>query len=236
MNILMINGSPRGERSNSWKLAKAFLKGCCAQAGDTPPAIREVSVHKMHLEPCKGCFSCWRQTKGQCCIKDDAAAFLEDRLWADLSIWSFPLYYYSVPGELKLLIDRQLPMVLPFMTERTDGVGNGSHPSRFDMSGKKQVLISTCGFFTARGNYDGVTTLFDHIFGKDNYESVFCGQGELFGVPVPQVQKLTEQYLETVTRAGREYFNGGICEETKELLSHLLMPKEMFEAMADASW
>ena len=40
-------------------------------------------------------------------------------------------------------------MVLPFMTEREDGIGAGAHPARYDMSGKRHVLISTCGFYSA---------------------------------------------------------------------------------------
>ena len=27
MNILVINGSPKGERSNTWRLTRAFLEG-----------------------------------------------------------------------------------------------------------------------------------------------------------------------------------------------------------------
>jgi hypothetical protein len=42
-------------------------------------------------------------------------------------------------------------------------LGSGSHPSRYDLSGKRHVLISTCGFYSAEGNYDGVKSLFDHI-------------------------------------------------------------------------
>ena len=80
-------------------------------------------------------------------------------------------------------VTHQLPMQLPFMTEREDGIGNGAHPPRYDMSGKKTVLISTCGFYTAEGNYDGVYSLFDHMCGKEQYTAIFCGQGELFRVP-----------------------------------------------------
>lgn len=64
-----------------------------------------------------------------------------------------------VKGELKNLIDRQLPMVQPFMVENETQTGSGSHPSRYDMSGKKTVVISTCGFYTAQGNYNGICSL-----------------------------------------------------------------------------
>ena len=31
------------------------------------------------------------------------------------------------------------------------GAQGGGHPSRYDMEGKRYVLISTCGFYTAQG-------------------------------------------------------------------------------------
>ena len=69
------------------------------------------------------------------------------------------------------------------MEEQEGQTGSGGHPSRYDMSGKRHLLISTCGFYTAKNNYDSVTKLFDHVCGAGQYESIFCGQGELFRVP-----------------------------------------------------
>ena len=228
MKILVINGSPKGERSNSFKLTKAFTGG-----------MRDADIRIHHLaqsevRPCKGCFACWNTTPGKCVIRDDAAGILEDLLQADLIVWSFPLYYYSVPGLLKNLIDRQLPLALPFMTEREDGVGHGSHPSRYDRSWQKHVLISTCGFYTSEGNYDAVCQMFDHMCGKDRYTALFCGQGELFSVP--QLKDTTEDYLRLMERAGTEYLHGRIGTGTKEQLARPLFPKSVFEEMADASW
>lgn len=37
MNILIINGSPRGERSNSWQLANAFVRGWAKAASPLKP-------------------------------------------------------------------------------------------------------------------------------------------------------------------------------------------------------
>ena len=159
---------------------------------------------------------------------------IEKELWADLIIFSFPLYYFSVPGILKNLIDRQLPMVLPFMSDREDGVGSGSHDLRYDMSRKKYVLVSTCGFYSAEKNYDSVLGMFDHICGKDNYESIFCGQGELFSVK--ELALRIDEYLQIVETAGEEYATGMISKACKNKLKELLFPKDVFEKMADASW
>lgn len=232
MKVLAINGSPKGERSNTWQLTKAFLDGM--NDGTEPVEVRELTVGQLDIRPCLGCFSCWSKTPGQCCIADDMAQVLEALLWADVTIWSFPLYYFSVPGPLKNLIDRQLPMVLPFMSEDGGETGSGSHPTRYDMTGKRTVVISTCGFYTAQGNYDGVRSLFDHECGKDNYTAIFCGQGELFRIP--EVRQRTQEYLGYVRKAGREYMAGGVAHETKEQLDQLLFPRETFERWADDSW
>jgi len=234
MKILVINGSPKGERSNTYQLTQAFLAGVTEQLGEDAVEVRTVQTCKADIRSCLGCFRCWRSEEGDCCLHDDMASIIERRVWADVTIWSFPLYYFSVPGPLKNLIDRQLPMALPFMEERGDGVGNGSHPSRYDMTGKRTVIISTCGFFTAEGNYDGVRSLFDHMCGLGNYEEVLCGQGELFRVP--ELHERTDAYLRLVQRAGSEFARGGIAGETTEALRQLLFPRQTFEAMADASW
>ena len=228
MKILVINGSPKGKNSNTMRLTGAFLDGI----GEAE--IREIHVSNSNIAGCKGCFCCWSKTPGECIIKDDMQYVIESELWADVIVWSFPLYYFSVPGGLKNLIDRQLPMNLPFMVDRTDGVGSGSHPSRFDMSGKKHVIISTCGFYSADKNYDSVRLMFNHICGENAYDMIVCGQGELFRVP--ELRNRTDEYLEIVKTAGEEFAQGQISSETKDRLAGLLYPKEVFEAMADASW
>ncbi len=232
MNILVINGSPKGGNSNTYRLTSAFLEGM--KQGIQDIQTKELSISRMTIKPCLGCFSCWNRTPGQCCMQDDMQQVIQELLWADVTIWSFPLYYYSVPGALKNLIDRQLPTLLPFMVEKEGQVGSGNHPSRYDMSGKRTVVISTCGFYTAEGNYDGIYSLFDHLCGKGNYTAIFCGQGELFRVP--ELSARTNEYLSYVKQAGQEYVGGGISPGTQELLHQLLLPRETFEACADASW
>ena len=156
------------------------------------------------------------------------------------------MYYFGLPGPLKNLIDRQLPMSLPFMSAEAE---SGGHPSRYDMSGKRTVVVSTCGFYTAKGNYSGVTDLFDRLCGKDCYTTIFCGQGELFRVK--ELSERTDEYLSWVRKAGEEFATGcvgnagsaangratdGISRETRGKLEQNLFPRDVFEAMADASW
>lgn len=234
MKILAINGSPKGNRSNTWRLTSAFLEGITIQeenGGAQAPEIETLNIGSLNLKPCLGCFSCWSKTPGECCIRDDMQGVINKILWADVVVWSFPLYYFGLPGQLKILIDRQLPMSLPFMCTETE---SGGHPSRYDMSGKSTVVISTCGFYTAQGNYDCVTSLYDRLCGKGGYTAIFCGQGELFRVK--ELSERTDEYLSWVKKAGQEFASGGITGETRGKLDQNLFPRDVFEAMADASW
>lgn len=193
--------------------------------------MKQINIEKMDIRSCRGCFSCWRSTPGKCCIPDEMQSVLEKMLWADLTIWSFPLYYFSMPGKMKTVMDRRLPLSLPFMIPDEQG---GGHPSRYDMKEKKTVLISTCGFYTAEFNYRSVTEQFDRICGKGNYETVFCGEGELFHVQ--ELKEQTGEYLAAVRAAGKEYCESGIQAETREKLKTSILPRKVFEQLADAAW
>ena len=60
MKILVINGSPKGIKSNTIKLTKAFLAGMeeGARAGDIAFDVDELQVNRLDIRPCLGCFSC----------------------------------------------------------------------------------------------------------------------------------------------------------------------------------
>ena len=222
MNILVLNGSPKSENSNTMKLTQAFLDG----AGFADAKI--INVEELGIKGCTGCFSCWNKTPGKC-IFDDMNEILAKLIAADVVIWSFPLYVYSVPGKLKIFIDRRLPLSLPFMSGEKE---SGSHPARYDMTHQRHVVISTCGFWTTKGNYDSVIPMFDHMYGAGNSEKIFCGQGELFRVP--ELKARTDEYLELVRDAGREFARGGISVQTQTALAEPLYPRDIFEKMADA--
>ena len=227
MKVLVINGSPKGEKSNTMNLTHTFLEGMKWKDVET------INISKLHIKSCTGCYSCWTATPGKCVIQDDMAEALPKIVKADIIIWSFPLYGCFFPGYMKIFIDRMLPLALPDMVE---SVESGAHPPRYDMSKQRQFYISTCGFWTSEGNYDSVIKLLERGVGKQDYKiyTVFCGQGELFNVP--ELKEYTSEYLEHVRRAGEECRTGYISEKTQKLLSEPLFPKDVFEKMANGSW
>jgi multimeric flavodoxin WrbA len=88
MNILAINGSPRGKNSNTDQLLIPFLKG--AQEGGA--IVEELYLSQKNIKGCQGCFACWVKTPGKCVLKDDMPELLDKVNAADVLIFGTPLY------------------------------------------------------------------------------------------------------------------------------------------------
>ena len=67
MNILAINGSPKGERSNTWRLTSAFLRGIATReesaCGQTP-AVETLQVAKLDIKTLPGLLFLLEQDAG----------------------------------------------------------------------------------------------------------------------------------------------------------------------------
>ncbi|MDR0549062.1 MAG: NAD(P)H-dependent oxidoreductase [Deltaproteobacteria bacterium] len=225
MKVVALNGSPKNEASNTLRLTRAFLAG----AGYSEAEI--VNVYRLNVKPCRGCFTCWTKTPGKCVIADDMAPLLDKIIEAKTLLFSFPLYYFSIPGGLKNVIDRQLPLNLPYMVPKAPF---GDHPSRYNFSQQKRVVISTCGFWTSQGNYAAVTAQFSRLYGPFGFTKIYCGQGELFRAP--ELRERLDQYLEIVQKAGAEFKKGDLTTETLNQTRIPIFSKEVFERLADASF
>lgn len=229
MKILVLNGSPKGNNSNTLKMTNAFLEG---MKEDNNYNIDIVNVKSLDINPCTGCFSCWTKTPGSCIFNDDMNDILEKYITADIIIWSFPLYYYSMPSKIKNVMDRMLPTHVPYIGDKEEG-GN-FHPQRYDLTHQRYILISTCGFWQQENNFDPLVKQFDILY-PERLTKVLCSEGELFRVP--QLSVRTNEYLEYVKVAGLEYSKTGlISESTNNNLSELLYPGKAFLQMANAHW
>ena len=101
--VLIISSSPR-KGGNSEKLAKSFAKGA-AESGN---AVETIYLREKSLAFCKGCFVCLKL--GHCVIADDAVEIAAKMHDADVLVFATPVYYYSVSGQLKTMLDRANPL------------------------------------------------------------------------------------------------------------------------------
>ncbi len=100
--ILVLSGSPR-KGGNSESLCEQFIKGA-TESGNTTELIR---VSEKRISPCNACYGC-RQT-GSCVQKDDMEEILNKLVDADVIVLATPVYFYSMDGQMKTMIDRTLP-------------------------------------------------------------------------------------------------------------------------------
>lgn len=229
MKILVLNGSPKNEHSNTMRLTEAFLKGLCVEASHE---VHIVSVSQRGVAACTGCYGCWTRTPGACVIQDDMRELFPRYCDADLVIWSFPLYYFGMPSGIKAFLDRTLPVHMPYIVPREGGTA--THPPRVDLSHQKHVLISTCGFYSVEHNFDALERQFRIAFG-DKLSRVFCPEGELFRFP--ELRVTTSAYLALLREAGSEYMRlGYLPDKTQEALSQPMIPPETFMELANAQW
>ena len=102
--ILIMVASPKNERSGTLIPTKAFVDGML-ENGDYESEY--VFIDRLNIKPCRGCLTCWGRPDGSCFIKDDDVPETRKKLEeADVVIWSFPLFLFSIPGQMKVLLDR----------------------------------------------------------------------------------------------------------------------------------
>lgn len=102
-NVLIIKTSPR-LGGNSDALADEFARGA-AEAGHM---VETVSLTGREVAFCRGCLAC--QKTHRCVIHDFADEVRQKMHDADVIVWATPVYYYSVSGQMKTMIDRSNPL------------------------------------------------------------------------------------------------------------------------------
>lgn len=230
MKVLVINGSPKGERSNTMWLTNAFVSGFPKEAEVKTIHLRDKDIH-----PCMGCFSCWTKTPGRCAIQDDMQEIYRDMLEADVIIESLPLYFAGMPSRMRMMTERCL-----LFTQRYEGSPEDTFHSILEMEehslkDKKLVVIASCGYVSMDTMFEGLLKEYDLICGNGNYTKVLCSQGELL-----QAGDKTRQvvnYLEEVKKAGQEFYEKGfISEEQQKLLDQPMVSPRTFEVLIKRYW
>lgn len=122
MNIVVITGSPR-RKGNSFAMTDAFIKEVEAKGN----SVTRFDAAFMKIDGCHACMTCFKTGKA-CSFDDDFNQIANAILKADAVVYTLPVYWYSIPSQIKGVIDRIFSLV----------VGGK------DISGKKCALITCC--------------------------------------------------------------------------------------------
>lgn len=122
MKITVITGSPR-KGGNTFAMADAFIGAAKAKGHD----VVRFDAAMMKIGGCHACTTCFRTGKA-CSFDDDFNLIAPHILDADAVVYAMPVYWYSIPAQIKGVIDR----VFSFCVAEKD------------VAGKKCGLICCC--------------------------------------------------------------------------------------------
>ena len=226
MKILVLNGSPKRDKSDTMHITRAFLDGMNAAA---PQETEIIDVIDKHIEYCTGCFACMRNG-GACIHDDDMRPILEKILESDLLILSFPLYCYGMPAPLKAVIDRVLPLSSMAMTKVGDRY---EHVGQADFSRLRYLMICGCGFPNSRHNFEPAAAQFKLLF-PDGHTIVTVPESPMFNAP--QAAPVTQPRLALIRQAGKQYAEtGGVDEALLAEICSPMIPEETYAAIVNGS-
>ncbi len=122
MKIVVITGSPR-VKGNSLAMTDAFIQ----EAEKAGHSVVRFDAAQMNIGGCRACETCYKTGKA-CSFDDDFNKIAPALLDVDGVVFSMPVYWYSIPAQIKGVIDRMFSLVV------------GGKP----VAGKKCALITCC--------------------------------------------------------------------------------------------
>lgn len=197
--IFAINGSHRSEKGFTEIVLKNFLQG--AEAADAQYSVLYPSKQK--IIACESCGKCLFETPGECKFDDDMGKIIQKMDEADLLVFACPVYFDSMPSNMKKMIERMrstLDAYFEFRNGRTYHLKSNE---------KKQnvVLIFTAGN-PEEESFASISKIFNRII--DNMGWQLDGE---FHFPashllVAEPELLADQ-LEAVRMCGTEIVSQG---------------------------
>ena len=104
--IVVITGSPR-KNGNSFAMTDAFIQAAQAK-GHT---VTRFDAAMMKIGGCHACETCFKTGK-VCSFDDDFNTIAPAILEADAVVFTMPVYWYSIPAQIKGVIDRLYSLVV----------------------------------------------------------------------------------------------------------------------------
>ena len=115
MKIVGILGSPR-KGGNTEILLDVALE----EAEQNGVSVDKILLRDKVISPCDGCMKCVKT--GKCAVKDDMGEIYQKMLESDGILWATPVYFWSMTGQTKVVMDRTHALMFPKL-QLTNKVG-----------------------------------------------------------------------------------------------------------------
>ena len=120
--IVVLTGSPR-KNGNSFAMTDAFIQAAQAK-GHT---VIRFDAAMRNVGGCHACETCFKTGKA-CSFDDDFNTVAPAILEADTVVFTIPVYWYSIPAQIKGVIDKMFSFCV----------------AGKDLSGKECILLACC--------------------------------------------------------------------------------------------
>lgn len=120
--IVVITGSPR-KNGNSFAMTDAFIKA----AEEKGHSVSRFDAAMKKVGGCQACETCFKTGKA-CSFDDDFNTIAPAILEADAVVFCLPVYWYSIPSQIKGVIDKLFSFCV----------------AGKDIAGKECALITCC--------------------------------------------------------------------------------------------
>ena len=120
--VVVITGSPRKD-GNSFAMTDAFIRA----AEEKGHSVTRFDAAQKNVGGCHACETCYKTGKA-CSFHDDFNEIAPALLEADVVVFSMPVYWYSIPAQIKAVIDKMYSFCV----------------AGKDIAGKECMLIACC--------------------------------------------------------------------------------------------
>lgn len=120
--LVVITGSPR-KNGNSFAMTQSFID----EAKKQGHIVTRFDAAFMNVDGCQACDTCYESEKA-CSFDDDFNTIANSIVDADAVIFTMPVYWYTMPGKIKNVIDKLYSLYV----------------SDKDIEEKESALISCC--------------------------------------------------------------------------------------------
>jgi multimeric flavodoxin WrbA len=92
--------------------------------------VQKTAIDGKDVTFCMGCFGCWVKKPGECVINDGMTKINRDFINSDAIFYLSEVIFGQYSPNLKNVVDRWIPHILPFFKSMPDG--STVHPMRYD--------------------------------------------------------------------------------------------------------
>lgn len=200
MKIVVINGSPKGQLSNTNVMVSAFLKGAQEAGAETV----NIFLSEKEIKHCKGCHVCWSKGPCQCVTNDDMLGVISQMGGANIIVFATPVYFGNISGMLKVFMDRMTMIGSPHSQKDIKEVRQES--SSKEIQTPKLMMIANCGFHD-RSEFEVVSLWIRKVSQKMHMglaAEIYATQGKFLTSPPEELSSAVSSYLLALEDAGKE--------------------------------